>query len=173
MAGSLSGPSTADRLRDCRYRRENFLSQQKPITITMITIVASCCRMLSTEEADGCIVAFLPPACLSDQPGCTPIFAKNFSDKISHFLKTGKLHTCLSGQPARFYWFSVVLPKCSFNICTNMVITTTSASFCALVGECQQKFLLGGAFYSPNERFSPNVPLPSLNVIFPDIIITA
>ena len=37
-------------------------------------------------------------------------------------------------------------------------------SFCATIGECQQKFLLGGAFYSPNERLLP----PSLNVIFPD-----
>ena len=175
MAGSLSGPSTADRLA-ISSRKFSFTAKAHHHHHDQD------CRILlsdvkhGTKEADGCIVAFLPPACLSDQPGCTPIFAKNFSDKISHFLKTGKLgnlHTCLSGQPARFYWFSVVLTKCSFNMCTNMVITTTSASFCALVGECQQKFLLGGAFYSPNERFSPNVPLPSLNVIFPDIIITA
>ena len=27
MAGSLSGPSTADRLIDCRYRRENSLRE--------------------------------------------------------------------------------------------------------------------------------------------------
>ena len=60
------------------------------------------------------------------------------------------------------------------DIYTDMLITTTSASFCASVGECQQKFLPGelfiqvGAFYSPNERFSPRIGLPSLNAIFPD-----
>ena len=46
----------------------------------------------------------------------------------------------------------------------NMLIATPLTSFCATIGECQQKFLLGGAFYSPNERLLP----PSLNVIFPD-----
>ena len=30
-------------------------------------------------------------------------------------------------------------------------------SFCAAIGECQQKFLLGGAFYSPNERLLPPI----------------
>ena len=83
----------------------------------------------------------------------------------------------LTHMPVRSTYTLILIFSCFdkmfFNMCTNMVITTTSASFCALVGECQQKFLLGGAFYSPNERFSPNVPLPSLNVIFPDIIITA
>ena len=39
----------------------------------------------------------------------------------------------------------------------NMLIATPLTSFCAAIGECQQKFLLGGAFYSPNERLLPPI----------------
>ena len=124
----------------------------------MITIVASCCRMLSTEEADGCIVAFLPPACLSDQPGCTPIFAKNFSDKISHFLKTGKLgnlHTCLSGHPARFYWFSVVLTKCSLTCAQIWWSLPPVPAFVLSSGNVNRSFYWGELFIHPMKGSPP------------------
>ena len=39
----------------------------------------------------------------------------------------------------------------------NMLIATPLTSFCATIGECQQKFLLRGAFYSPNERLLPPI----------------
>ena len=94
------------------------------------------------------------------------IFATKFLQQILPFFDTEEIytHACQDNLHA-YIWFSIILTqniisRMFFNICRNMLISSTSASFCALVGECQQKFLLGGAFYSPNERFSPPRPIP-------------
>ena len=82
----------------------------------MITIVASCCRMLSTAEADGCIVAFLPPACLSDNLHAA-IFRHNFSQEIFTFFENGKIHTHTCQLDARTCFYTISSVGCLLSSC--------------------------------------------------------
>ena len=114
------------------------------------------------------IIVIMPPAKHTRQARqkSPPIFSQNVSSQISLFLAPKNLDSLTHPSHMLSYrltsCFQIIMFIPTMNV--NMLIATPLTSFCATIGECQQKFLLGGAFYSPNERLL----LPSLNVIFPD-----
>ena len=81
-------------------------------------MVASCWRMRSSGQmaASGHKLAFLPPACLSDNLHAA-IFRHNFSQEIFTFFENGKIHTHTCQLDARTCFYTIssagcLLPSC-------------------------------------------------------------
>ena len=148
-------------------------------SLVSLPMVASCWRMRSSGQmaASGHKLAFLPPACLSDNLHAA-IFRHNFSQEIFTFFENGKIHTHTCQLDARtcFYTISPAGRLLSSwwtptPICWSPPPVPAFVRASANVNRSFYRgelFIQVGAFYSPNERFSLRIGLPSLNAIFPD-----